>query len=113
MRIYLAIPYSFNPNFSFKVANKVAAKLMQEGHSVFSPISQGHVIADHLPDSVRTDSGWWDDINLPQIDHCDEVWVVSIGETGLNLIQDSVGCQTEMAYARHHRKPIKIIDYEF
>ena len=112
MKVYLAIPYSFNPNFSFRIANKVAAKLMSEGHTVFSPISHSHNIADHLPDKLRTDAKWWMKQDLPMIDWADEVHVVCIGEMGANLIEDSPGVQEEFEYAKSLRKPIKIIDYE-
>lgn len=112
MKIYLAIPYSFNPAFAFKIANKVAAKLMSEGHTVFSPISHSHNIADYLPDRLRTDSKWWMKQDLPMIDWCDELHVVCIGEYGAELIAESKGVTEEIEYARELKKPIKVIDYE-
>jgi nucleoside 2-deoxyribosyltransferase len=111
MKIYLAIPYSFNPAYSFRIANKVAAKLMSEGHVVFSPISHSHNIADHLPDKLRTDSKWWMEQDLPMIDWCDEVHAVCIGENGSELIAESKGVVEEIEYANKLRKPVKIIDY--
>lgn len=112
MKIYLAIPYSFNPTFAFKIANKIAAKLMSEGHVVFSPISHSHNIADHLPDKLRTDSKWWMSQDLPLIDWCDELHVVCIGEFGSELIAESKGVCEEIEYANQKRKPVKIIDYD-
>lgn len=110
-KIYLAIHYSFNPELSYKIACKVAAKLMSEGHVVFSPISHSHHIADFLPKSLRTDSKWWMKQDLPMIDWTDEVHLVCIGENGCNLIEDSEGVQEEIERAKEKRKPIKIIDY--
>ena len=51
MKIYLAIPYSGMAEESFRIANEVSAKLMNEGHIVFSPISHSHpiAIAHNLP----------------------------------------------------------------
>ena len=111
MRIYLAIPYSFNPELSFKIANKVCADLMSKGHVVFSPISHSHPVADHLPKELRTDSNWWMEQDLPFVEWADEVHVVCIGEYGCNLIEDSAGVQLEISHAKQYRKPIKIIDY--
>lgn len=112
MKIYLALPYTFNPSFSHKIANKVAAKLMSEGHVVFSPISHSHHIADHLPDLVRTDSDWWMKMDLPFVDWCEEIHFVSIGELGVELISKSRGCQAEMDEALKLNKPIKFISYD-
>lgn len=112
MKIYLAIPYTFNPALSHTIANKVASALMQEGHVVFSPISHGHHIADHLPDLVRTDSDWWMTQDLPFVEWADEVHVVCIGKEGEALINKSKGCLKELEHARLHKKPIQLISYE-
>lgn len=110
-KIYLAIPYTFNPKLSHKIANEVAAKLMSEGHVVFSPISHSHIIADHLPVELRTDSEWWMQQDLPFVDWCDELHVVIIGEFGHDLIENSKGVRMEWKRAIEKRKPIKLIHY--
>jgi nucleoside 2-deoxyribosyltransferase len=110
-RIYLAIPYTFNPELSIGIANKIAASLMSFGHVVFSPISHSHNIADHLPESLRTDSHWWMKQDLPFVEWAEELHVVCIGEMGDKLIEDSKGVQMELAYARQLGKPVTIIDY--
>lgn len=112
MKVYLAIPYSFNPELSHKIACEVAAKLMSEGNIVFSPISHSHNIADFIADNLRTDSKWWMKQDLPFVDWADEVHVVCIGENGCNLIEDSEGVQEEIERAKEKHKPIKIIDYD-
>jgi len=47
--IYLACPYSHPDSnvreYRFKMANRAAAKLMRDGHIVYSPISHTHPIA--------------------------------------------------------------------
>lgn len=111
MKIYLAIPYSFNPALSFRIANKITAQLMSEGHTVFSPISHSHCVADHLPDHLRTDSDWWMQHDLPMIDWAEKVHVVCIGECGVDLIENSKGVQMEMAHARKTNKPVHIMEY--
>lgn len=111
MKIYLAIPYTFNPVKSFEIANKVTADLMSKGNVVFSPISHSHPVADYLPDHLRTDSNWWMGQDLPMVDWADEVHVVCIGEYGCDLIEDSKGVQMELEHAKQTRKPIKIVEY--
>lgn len=111
MKIYLAIPYSFNPALSFKIANIITAKLMSEGHVVFSPISHSHPVADYLPDNLRTDSNWWMNMDLPFVEWADELHVVCIGDTGHFLIEESKGVQMEIAHAKFHSKDIKIYEY--
>ena len=110
-KIYLAIPYTWNPEKSFEIANKVAAKLMNEGHIVFSPISHSHKIADHLPNNLRTDSNWWMQQDLPLVEWCDELHVVVIGANGQELIDNSKGVREEFRKAAELRKQIKIIEY--
>jgi nucleoside 2-deoxyribosyltransferase len=111
MKIYLAIPYTFNPDKSFQIANKVTASLMSAGHVVFSPISHSHPVADHLPDELRTDSHWWMTQDIPFVDWADSVHVVCIGEYGSDLIEQSKGVQMELKRARETNKPITIIEY--
>lgn len=111
MKIYLAIPYTWNPCKSFQIANKITADLMSKGHIVFSPISHSHPVADYLPDELRTDSDWWMNQDLPFVEWADEVHVVCIGEYGTNYIDNSKGVRMELEHAKQHKKPIKIIDY--
>jgi nucleoside 2-deoxyribosyltransferase len=88
MKVYLAIPYTFNPELSFDIANKVSADLMKKGHIVFSPISHSHVISDYLPQIVRTDSDWWMTQDLPFVEWADELHIVVIGERGTELVEN-------------------------
>lgn len=111
MKIYLAIPYTWNNEKSFQVANKVTAKLMLAGHVVFSPISHNHIVADHLPNETRYDLDWWMNQDLAFVDWADEVYCVCIGEFGSELICHSKGVQMEIAHAQKQGKKITIIDY--
>lgn len=110
-KVYLAIPYTFNPEVSHKIANKVAADLMSKGYIVFSPISHSHIIADHLPSELRTNADWWMRQDLPLVEWSDEVHVVVIGEMGHELIEKSKGVQQEIKHAKIKNKPIKIYEY--
>lgn len=110
-KIYLAIPYSYHPEHSVEIADKVAAELMSEGYIVFSPISHGHGIADYLEDGIRNNSVWWEQQNFPFIDWCDHVYIIDIGHYGERLIEESVGVQAEIKYAKKKHKPIKYIKH--
>jgi hypothetical protein len=94
---YLAIPYTWNPDKSFEIANKVSAKLMQEGKVIFSPISHSHVIADHMDDSLRLSQSFWMDQDIPLLSVCGEIIIVVLGkiENGFKLIENSKGCVSE------------------
>ena len=46
-KIYLACPYSHNPMRGFVESSKAAARLMDAGNIVFSPISHSHPVAVH------------------------------------------------------------------
>lgn len=111
MKIYLAIPYTFGPSFSFDIANRVCADLMSKGHVVFSPISHSHPVADHLPKELRTDADWWMNQDLPFVEWADCVCVVRIGRLGDVLIEKSKGVQMELKRANELNKPIHIIEY--
>lgn len=109
MKIYLAIPYSFNHELGFRAANKMAARLIDQGHIVYSPISMSHPIQQYMTQSNTFET--WMKQDLEFIDWCDEVHVVHIGEMGMELIEKSKGVTMELNYAKKHDKPIKIIEY--
>jgi nucleoside 2-deoxyribosyltransferase len=111
-KIYLSIPYSWNPDVSYKVANEISAKLMQEGNIVFSPISHSHPIAEYLPKELQTDSDWWMTQDLYWIEHCDEIVIVDLFEyDGTRLIQESRGVQMEYKRAGELGKDINYYIY--
>lgn len=110
--IYLAIPYTWNPERSFEIANKVAAKLMADGHVVFSPISHSHPIAGQMRTSAKTDYDLWMKQDLPILSKCSKMVLVFIGEMGYKLIAESRGCQSEINFAISHKIPITEYYYE-
>ena len=110
-KIYLAIPYSWDPEAAFEIANSVTATLMEEGNVVFSPISHSHPIADYMGNDVRFDHDFWMAQDLPLVEWADEVHVVSIGDDGMELIENSRGVQQEIAHAKMLGKTVKIFEY--
>lgn len=109
---YLAIPYTWNAELSFKIANEVAADLMSKGYTVFSPISHSHVVADYLPDKLRFDQEFWMKQDIPILEKCDIMILIFIGENGLLLIKNSKGCQSEIKIASENNIPIEHYQYK-
>jgi len=106
-KIYLAIPYSGLEEESFAVANKIAAKLMAEGHIVFSPISHTHPIAlaGNLP------KGWeyWKKFDETFIDWCDALYVVVMSMYGYDRLNASTGVNAEIQMAIDKEKSVQYI----
>lgn len=109
---YLAIPYTWNPAKSFEIANKVAAKLMQEGKLIFSPINHSHVIADHMDDSFRLSQEFWMAQDIPMLSICGEMIMIIVEKDGLDLIVKSSGCMSEKSMAEKLGIPIHFYQYE-
>ena len=104
MKIYLACPYTQNPERGFIQANRKAAELMLEGHIVFSPISHSHhiCIQNGLPEKLD----FWLKQDLPFIDWCDELHVLMLPGW-----EDSSGVSREIEYAELTFKPVQMSDY--
>ena len=110
--IYLAIPYTWNPTKAFDIANRVAADLMEEGYIIFSPISHSHPIADWMEDSKRLSQEFWMHQDLPILDMCSELKLIVVGKDGMQLIEQSRGCQREKQQAINNQQPITYYYYE-
>jgi hypothetical protein len=108
-KIYLAIPYSWNHETSFRAANKITARLIDEGNIVYSPISLSHPVQDYMTKANTFET--WMVQDLEFVNWCDELHVVVIGEFGAELIEQSRGVQAELSAARDYNKPIKTINY--
>jgi nucleoside 2-deoxyribosyltransferase len=107
IKVYLACPYSapclMLRHERFQAANNVAARLMNQGYVVFSPISMSHPIAETcaLPKSWE----FWARQDLPFLSWADELHVLKL--TGWHA---STGVSAEIGRARDIGKPIIYID---
>lgn len=101
-KIYLAIPYSRYEEKSFQLANEISADLIKKGYIVFSPISMSHPIAT----IGGLDGTWemWERIDLEFIKWCDEVVLIDFDDYA---VENSIGVQGELEFARKIGKPIK------
>jgi len=110
--IYLGIPYTWNPQKSFEIVNKAAAKLMQRGLVIFSPISHSHPIADHMDEKLRTSQEFWMKQDTPLVKASSNLFMIIItGEEkdGMTLIKESKGCQQELKIAKENNVPVTYI----
>lgn len=103
--IYLASPYTHSDpetvDLRYRVACAAAAILMEEGHTVFSPIAHSHAIADHLPDALRFNHDHWLRQDFAILEHCDELHVLPLPGW-----RDSRGVSTEIHFANARQIPV-------
>lgn len=76
--IYLAIPFEWDVEEAFKIANQIAGKLMINYNTVFSPISHLFPITEAVMDEWSVDLDFWEAQNLPFIKFCNKVIVVDV-----------------------------------
>jgi nucleoside 2-deoxyribosyltransferase len=104
--VYLASPYSHQHESvrqaRFEAACKKAAKYIEEGICVFSPIAHSHPIADHMDEEKRMCFNTWMKADLPILRKCDELHVLCLD--GWRL---SKGVSREIQYADAMGIPVK------
>ncbi len=104
LRVYLAIPYTADPQLSFETVNRVAAHLIQTHRwNVFSPISMTHPMA--VIGKLPGDWSFWGQFDEEYIAFCDVLLIVA-----LSGWEDSKGVRAELALARRLGKPVRLID---
>lgn len=106
---YLACPYSHPDepirNSRVELATLVAAKMMQERLAVYSPITHGHAIAEHLPPATTKQHEFW-------MRHCRAFMEVSselflLPMHGWRL---SRGVREELDYFHASGRPVTFLD---
>ena len=103
--IYLASPYSHSDGAvrrkRFQAACRVTARLIREGHNVFSPIVHSHPLTAH---GMGGDWTTWQAIDHDWIRRCDEVVVLT-----LDGWMESVGVTGEIDFARSIGRTVRYI----
>lgn len=115
-KIYLAIPYTEIKEISFRIANRVAGMLIQQGYVVFSPISHSHPIWKESVDLLENDFDTWMQQDKAFLEWADELYVIEIhgdviNNEGIGLIYRSKGVKQEIEWAKEQNKPIKLVIY--
>ena len=83
----------------------MAARLMRQGYSVFSPISHGHAVCDaDMTHEVGTDAASWAVLN-------DTVMIVCAALVVLDIpgVWESAGVRQEVAKAAEFKLPVNLI----
>jgi nucleoside 2-deoxyribosyltransferase len=110
MKIYLAAPYAHpdpvTREMRVELVNRKAARLMEEGNLVFSPLSHSHPISKWC----RIDScshNFWLKQDLWILEICDEMHIYC-----LEGWESSKGIAIEKAYAQKLNIPVKLISID-
>ena|SRR3990172_6784710 len=107
--IYLASPYS-DPDpaiiaVRFHAVCQAAARLMSEGHLIFSPIAHTHPIA--MAGTLPTGWDFWERYDNAMLNVCSELWILP-----LDGWENSRGVAAEIEYMHQLGKPVKILNLE-
>jgi hypothetical protein len=104
--IYLACPYSHPDSnvreYRFMKANQMAARLMRDGHIIYSPISHTHPIA--MEGDLPLDWAYWQSVDEFYIRLCEKVIVLTLAGW-----KNSKGVQAEIEIARALDKPVEFM----
>ena len=105
--IYLCCPYSHDDasvrEARFRIACRVAMKLMEMGYVVYSPISQSHAI-EQVCGIRKPWSPFWKRQDSALLDKSDMIYIV-----GINGWPDSVGVTYERKRAKRAGKPERFL----
>lgn len=104
--VYLCVPYSHPDenvrNMRADIADRLAARLMERGNIVFSPISHSHRIAPNIGNCNQTD--FWIKQDLPFLEIADVVVVAM-----LDGWEESKGIKIELEHAKKRGIPVRWI----
>lgn len=116
---YLAAPYSTGfddntpkdkkallMNIRSVLINNACAQLRLKGYYVYSPITFGVPLEEHLPLSVAEDHDFWMDHCYHMIDLCDRMFILN-----LEGWDKSDGIALEIKRAKSNNTPIYIVDH--
>ena len=106
MLSYLAAPYAHKDpairHFRYEMITAVAAKLIQEGTFVFSPITHNIPLKCY---GLSGDWEKWEKFDLTYLGRCDQLIVLKLPGW-----EASKGVSAEIAFAEKHQIPIQMIE---
>ena len=97
--IYLASPYSANPELLHKQALKATAVFIARGHIVYSPIVHCHPV--HLVENMPKTFDFWKRHNFGILSKANKLWVLT-----LEGYDTSTGVAAEIAHAKECQIPV-------
>jgi hypothetical protein len=102
---YLAAPYTHPDivvcNERARYASMACGRLMQKGYSVYSPITHGHALLDHIPARLSQSHAFWMKQCFAMLKHCAVLIVLPIAGW-----RESRGIEMEMLLAQSLHIPI-------
>lgn len=105
--IYLASPYSQNPEKLYKEVLEYVVKYFKDtGIMLFSPIVYGHNIAKANKPLLNIDFSAWEKFDLDMLSKADELWILM-----LDGWEQSKGVFREIEYAMKLNKKVKYIGW--
>lgn len=106
--IYLASPYNHEQKAvmaaRFHNVAYATAKLMQQGHTIYSPIAHNHYLAQNF--DLPRDWNFWKQFDLEVLERCDELWVLKLPGW-----DKSLGVSEETAFANYLSLPVQYIEW--
>lgn len=103
--VYLASPYTVNPELSYVIAREIVESCVQEGVAVYAPTLYGHVAAKN------GSYDYWVNHGIKLLEACDSVVFVEAAELG--PWRDSKGCQLELASANASLAGKKLYQFNY
>ncbi len=107
--VYLCVPYSSADEhvreYRAIQADKAAARIINMGHIVFSPISHSHRVAHHMDN--HNDGELWIEQDIPFLEMADEVAILKIDGW-----DKSKGIAKETLIAKRLNKPVWYMEQE-
>ena len=98
--VYIASPYSHDDDRvryeNYLKVTKIASKVVSSGSVAISPITYGHIIAEHS--EMPTDWNFWSDFCLTLLSRCDTILVCN------NMVgwDKSRGVKEEIEFAKNN-----------
>ena len=102
--VYLASPYTINPELSYVIAREIVESCVQEGVAVYAPTLYGHVAAKN------GSYDYWIQHGIRLLSGCDSIVFVESKELG--SWRDSKGCQLELDEALKNGLPLYQFNYD-
>ena len=103
--VYLASPYTVNPELSYVIAREIVESCVKDGVAVYAPTLYGHVAAK----SGSYD--YWVNHGIKLLEACDSVVFVEAAELG--PWRESKGCQLELASANASMAGKKLYQFNY
>lgn len=102
--VYLASPYTVNPELSYVIAREIVESCVRDGVAVYAPTLYGHVAAKN------GSYDYWINHGLKLLEVCDSIVFVESSELG--PWRKSKGCQLELDQAERDGKKLYQFNYD-